>query len=153
MKTMMRSSILRLVPLLLVLAATGCTAYHPGVLPPGEPEAPAPRVAHDGEIPTTSLAPSEAPRVVAAGSQVRIVMKDGSTVSGEVLRVATDRVVMGKATNYGLEETEIVAADMESLEIRRPTGFGNVASTTGLVITAMIIVLMVAAGSVQWPAS
>lgn len=121
---------------LLALTAftTGCTAYRRAALPPPSGNA--------------DIGVADPVEVVRPGMTVRVLLRTGEELTGEVLRVSPEALVFGKPSNYGWQERTIPAADILSLEVQQASTLGKVLAwtvgTTMLVAAAGLIALAIA---------
>ncbi len=121
--------------LLLILSQAGCASYRPAVLPIESPPAEMADVnrQYDGEISVNRSDSGE--NVVGVGDEVRIILRSGDVVEGEVLRLSDTDLVLGNFGNYGVVETVIGFSDIEGVEARYSAqGASFAASTVGVFV-------------------
>ena len=111
----------------IVIQIAGCASYNPGSFPkpPPEPEEP------------------EEPIEIRKGSMVRLVTTDGGQYSGEVVRVSTSALAIGKVGNYGYEELIFPRGRIASIEVRKESGVATALVVSVGVVTAAFIGLAV----------
>ncbi len=109
----------------LVFSVSGCSGYRVSRLPPG---------ASAGEL----NGPAE--DVVQAGQTARIIMNNGTSITGSVIEVSSESITLGKVGNYGFEETVVLAAEIERIEIES----GSLSSTViaGVLSVAAVSLLV-----------
>lgn len=86
-----------------VIQMAGCASYNPGSFPQPPPE---PEVPKD-------------PVEIRVHSVVRLVTTDGGKYSGEVVRVSSSALAIGKVGNYGYEELVFPRNRIASIEVRK----------------------------------
>jgi hypothetical protein len=107
------------VPLML----TGCTAPRPRSLP-------------------TATGTADHPPV-AVGDNVTVELRSGEVLTGEVLELADDHLVMGKPGNFGRQETPVPYADIATISVNKLTSGGTVAvAGVSVVLTFVILFLL-----------
>jgi len=110
---------LLLIPIL-VLHLTGCTAAREMSLPDG----------------TGDPGRSEVP----VGKRVTVHLVGGDRITGDVVDVTPDGLTLGKAGNYGWEETSIASDQIVRIEIQEVTGFTRVMLVvTGVAVAAVLV--------------
>lgn len=87
----------------------------------------------------TSL--SDKVRIVEVGHEVKITTKDGETHTGEVLRLSSEVIVLGKVCNYGVCETLIEVSDIVELKSRYASQVALASGAVVGVVTGFIAVL------------
>ena len=73
-------------------------------------------------------------------SKVRVELKTGDRLTGEVLHIADDTITLGKFGNYGFEKSVIQISDIEKIETEAATKTGSA------VVTIFIVGAVVVAG-------
>ncbi len=115
----------------------GCSVHTPGRLP-GGPVDPA-------------RAAAEA-AVVTAGASVRVTLRDGTVVGGQVVSVSADRLVLAGEDSFGTGTRTIAAGEIDALEVVEAAPSGQtVALAFGGVLAAAAIVAAVAFANSDWP--
>ncbi len=117
-----RPWILLLLPLL-VLHLTGCTT------------------ARELSLPGATDDPAHAS--VKVGKRVTVHLVDGEKITGDVLAVTPDGLTLGKAGNYGWQETPVAAERIDRIEIHEVTDFARAM----LVVTGVAIVVTLIVGA------
>jgi hypothetical protein len=107
------------VPLML----TGCTAPRPRSLP--------------------TAAGAADHRPVEVGDDVTVTLRSGEVLTGEVLELAGDHLVVSKSGNFGRQETPIPHADIATISVNKLTTGGKVVvAGISVVLTFAILVLL-----------
>ncbi len=105
---------------------SGCSSYRYGVLP------------------GAAKSPDADQQVVTLHSDVRVMLRDQSEVSGKVSRVSESELVLTKAGNYGVEELVIPAADIEFILVSYLSSGDKVAMYSLVGLVALVVVGAVA---------
>lgn len=108
----------------LLLYLSGCSSYRYVTLP-------------------GSSGPSREPEVeniVRLQSNAKVTLKSGQIVSGEVVRVSGEELVLGKPGNFGLEEKVFQAGEIDTIEVEYNSSGDKVVlySVLGLVVLGTI---------------
>ena len=120
----------------LLLTLPGCAGYRPAMLP---------SAADNSPRETESV-------VLQVGSVVKFSLADGTSVSGEVVRVTDTEFALGKVGNYGYEEQVFALSEVHDLKARKMTRGGSVLANTASVIIISFVALIVYAGlTIDWP--
>lgn len=120
--------------LVLSLAIGGCTTYRSARMPDAPEQTPA------GDPRPT----------IRAGSQVRVTLESGESLSGEVWRVSPDELAVGIVANHAVEERVVPRQDIQAIEECGGTEGSNFVMGvfgTLLVGTMALIIWM---GTVEW---
>ncbi|MBK7701914.1 MAG: hypothetical protein IPI34_02965 [bacterium] len=96
--------------------------------------------------------PAGDPRpTIRAGSQVRVTLESGESLSGDVWRVSPDELAVGIVANHAVEERVVPRQDIQALEERRGTESSNLLMGiffgTLMVGTVALIILV---RTVEW---
>jgi hypothetical protein len=95
---------------------SGCASYAPAFIPADIDADNSARQSIDhGEAPMES---ADQRRVIKVGQEVRIFTSGGNKVVGEVVRLSSETVVVGKIGNYGPEETSVAVINIVKIESR-----------------------------------
>lgn len=105
------------------LFVSGCAGYRPAVLP--------------GSMPPDEIGGSGT--VVTVGSQVKLVNSSGVVVSGKVLRITEDYLVLELSDKNGLSEYQVELDQISSLEVKEGS------SVLPIVLVGAVLVLVVVA--------
>lgn len=117
-----------ILPFVFLLFVTGCSGYRPAITP--------------GAV-DPAQASDDAP-ILTKGMIARIHFKSGETLQGEIVRIEPDFVVVGRASNYGFEETVIALDDIDWVEVEATSKVASVAmGTIGGVTIALASVAVV----------
>lgn len=109
--------------LLLITMLTGCTAPRPRSLP--------------------TAAGAADHRPVEVGDDVTVTLRSGEVLTGEVLELADDHLVVSKSGNFGRQETPISYAEVATISVNKLTTGGKVAAAgVSVVLTFVILVLL-----------
>lgn len=82
-------------------------------------------------------------RPVEVGDDVTVTLRSGEVLTGEVLELADDHLVVSKSGNFGRQETPISYADIATISVNQLTGGGKVAvAGISVVLTFVILVLL-----------
>lgn len=111
----------------LLLFLSGCSSYRSAILP-------------GLDNPPQN---SKAPIVVTKRSNVRVTLKSGKVVSGEVLRVSEKELVFGRPGNFGLEEEAHPAEEIEKIEVEFNSGGDKIVLYSVLGLMTLGTVVMV----------
>jgi len=109
----------------LFLFVSGCAGYRPAVLP--------------GSRPPDEIGGSET--VVTVGSQVKLVNSSGVVVSGKVLRISEDFLVLEISVRNGVSEYQVELDQISSLEVKE----GSSVFPILLVGTVLVVVVVAVA--------
>ena len=82
------------------------------------------------------------------GQDVTVVLVDSVRVVGEVLAITPDTLLIGKGGNYGWEETALPLEQIVRIETRESTGLTRGFMVIGAVVTAVALLVYIAADSV-----
>ena len=85
---------------------------------------------------------NEAEETVKTGWSVRIALRSGESVSGEVSQILDESLALGKLGNYGYEERIIKFGEVESIEVEQASGVESVV----MISVAAVAVLGLFAG-------
>ncbi len=107
----------------LVLFVSGCAGYRPAVLP--------------GSRPPDEIGGSET--AVTVGSQVKLVNSSGVVVSGKVLRISEDFLVLELSGKNGVSEYQVELDQISSLEVKEGSSVFPI-----LLVGAVLVVVVVA---------
>ena len=79
--------------------------------------------------------------IVEKGEPVRVHLKSGETVRGEVIEVDLHRLVVGRPSNYGFQELTFMAVEIERIEVARSTGLARFGGgvVTGAVLACIVL--------------
>ena len=91
----------------------------------------------------TGPAPARGSRIVGERANVRVVLRDGRVVKGDVVRVSSEELVLGRPGNYGTKEEIFPASAIESIEVESLSQGGQ-AATVALVALVGVVVIGVA---------
>ncbi|MCA9233297.1 MAG: hypothetical protein KDA57_21815 [Planctomycetales bacterium] len=116
-----------------VFSVTGCSGYRTGVLPNSEIHA------------------SEKSAAVQVGQRARITLVSGRVVEGQVQRVSSEEIVVGKVGNYGFEEYSVAADEISVLEVEGGSSGDKAIGMAGLIVVAGIGLLLVAVSTIDVP--
>lgn len=115
----------------LVIFISGCASYRTASFPAATPGGAASR-------------PDEI--VISENANVRLTLNNGQAMSGEVVRISQDEIVLGKVGNYGFAETVIKASDIKTIEVESSSGDQETAMYVLMGVTALTITFGVALG-------
>ena len=101
------------------IVLSSCSTYRVVGLPPVDEPAPVTHV-----------------KVVKPNTPVRVTLRDGRVVKGDVLRASATELVLGVPANYGTREDVYPAADIASIEVSELTQSGKAAFVGFFVVTA-----------------
>lgn len=115
----------------------GCSVHTPGRLP--------------GGVQDPARAADEA-AVVTAGASVRVTLRDGTVVGGQVVRVSADALVLADEEAFGSGTRTISAGKIRALEVVEAAPSGKtVVLAFGGVLAAAAIFFAVAFAHSDWP--
>ncbi len=126
----------------LLFYTSGCTVYAP-VYFPGEETPPAPETetfkTDDGI--GDNRKSDTGPKILKKGSHVRLTLKTGEEISGDVIEIGEDYLVFGKVGNYGLEKQYYHLDDISKIEASQTTTFTKVMTSTIIIIGVALLAL------------
>ncbi len=109
--------------LLLCLVVSSCASYRVAVLP-----GPRATVNHSDDV-----------RIVGSGAKVRIHLHSGEIVEGKVIRATSEELVLGHASNYGVEEDVYPASIIQKIELGVITPGGQAAMVFFMSVAALVV--------------
>ncbi len=107
MKTWRRAAL----SIALLTFATGCSGYRSAVIP--------------GKLDPVGTPVSDRP-VVTKGMDARIHLKNGETITGEVVELTDEFITVGRVGNYGFELTDVVFDSIETIEVEDASKLASV---------------------------
>ncbi len=116
MAALARGTVRIAMALLSVFFAAGCGGYQSAVMT---------------EAGTPSNTAEEI-RFVRERSTVRVELRSGDVVKGEVSRVSEDSIVIGRVGNYGYEETVYSRSEIGKIEVYDPSFWSTVLVVVGV---------------------
>lgn len=138
----------------LLFYCSGCTAYAPVYLPgdtdapPGDeqPNPPAQMGYSPGMLPPDAdeVPVENPPDIVKKGMWLRVTLRNGERVSGELVEITDDALVFGTPGNYGLKKEYYLFLDIAGIEVSQSTGFSNFVSVFLLVSIGTLVGLALA---------
>ncbi len=140
----------------LLFYCTGCTTYVPVYLPGSEEAESAPEQwdhsGHAGYSPgflpadentKEQSADPASFNIIYPGIPLRILLKNGEVISGELLEFSDGALVFGHPGNYGLKKTYYPIGDIKKMETPRSTAFAHFAQV--FVLTSIVVLLVAGA--------
>ncbi|MCP4290251.1 MAG: hypothetical protein GY780_00275 [bacterium] len=126
----------------LLFYTSGCTVYAP-VYFPGEETPPIPETetykTDDGI--GDNRKSDASPKIVKKGARLRLTLKTGEEISGEVIEIGEDYLAFGKVGNYGLEKQYYHLDDIAKIEVSLTTSFTKIMTSTLVIVGVVLLAL------------
>ncbi len=114
--------------IILLFYTTGCAGYVPGSLP-------------DKSADLDKTSDPTFGRTIEPNSEVAITLNSGEVIFGVVVEATSERVVLGKSTNYGFENSTYLQNDIDRIEIKSDAVLAKGILVTFAVLTGVLIAL------------